>query len=218
VGAGANVSAALWNDGTALTRQRMSEPTIEQQDARDMQRLASGHDAALTDLMERYEERLFHYLIRQLRDESDAADIAQETFVRVYQNRAKFDARQKFSTWLYAIATNLARDRLKWRARHPQVSLNAEKENDTSLEQVLPDAALTPDETLVSSERAEAVRQAVAEIPEDLRTPLVLAEYEGLSHAEIGDILKCSVKAVESRIYRARQRLRTALLPTLEHT
>lgn len=196
----------------------MSEPTIEQQDARDMQRLASGHDAALTDLMERYEERLFHYLIRQLRDESDAADIAQETFVRVYQNRAKFDARQKFSTWLYAIATNLARDRLKWRARHPQVSLNAEKENDTSLEQVLPDAALTPDETLVSSERAEAVRQAVAEIPEDLRTPLVLAEYEGLSHAEIGDILKCSVKAVESRIYRARQRLRTALLPTLEHT
>jgi RNA polymerase sigma-70 factor, ECF subfamily len=196
----------------------MSEPTIQQQDTHDMQRLADGHDAALTDLMERYEERLFHYLIRQLQDESDAADIAQETFVRVYQNRAKFDARQKFSTWLYAIATNLARDRLKWRSRHPQVSLNAEKENDTALEHVLPDLALTPDETLVTSERAEAVRRAVAEIPEDLRTPLVLAEYEGLSHAEIGDILKCSVKAVESRIYRARQRLREALRPVLQET
>lgn len=194
----------------------MSAPTNEEQDAHDMQRLAAGHDAALNDLMERHEERLFHFLIRQLRDEEDAADLAQESFVRVYQNRTKFDARQKFSTWLYTIATNLARDRIKWRARHPQVSLHAEQEKNTALENFLPDPALTPDETLVTTERAEAVRRAVAEVPDDWRTPLLLAEYEGMSHAEIGGVLKCSVKAVESRIYRARQHLRATLQPLWE--
>jgi RNA polymerase sigma-70 factor, ECF subfamily len=196
----------------------MSEPGPEQIDASEMQQLINGHDDALNSLMARHGERLFHYLIRQLGNEEDAAEVAQESFVRVYQHRGKFDLHQKFSTWLYTIATNLARDRLRWRTRHPQVSLNAENENESSLEHMLPDAALAPDEILATSERAEAVRQAVAEIPEDLRTPLLLAEYEGLSHAEIGVILKCSVKAAESRIYRARQRLRALLLPALEHT
>lgn len=144
--------------------------------------------------------------------------MAQETFVRVYLHRAKFDPRQRFSTWLYTIATNLARDRLKWRSRHPQVSLHGGKDTDISLENVLPDTCAKPDEMLVSNERAETVRQAVAEIPEELRTPLILAEYEGLSHAEISDILKCSVKAVEARLYRARQELRAKLLPILEET
>ena len=196
----------------------MSEPITEEQDARDMARLARGHEAALNGLMERHEEKLFHYLIRLLQDESDAADTAQEAFVRVYEHRMKFDARHKFSTWLYAIATNLARNRLRWRARHPQVSLHAERDGETGWEHSLPDGALAPDETLAASERAETVRRAVAEIPEDLRTPLILAEYERLSHAEIGGILKCSVKAVESRIYRARQHLRAALLRVLEQT
>lgn len=93
-----------------------------------MSRLAAGHDRALNDLMERHAPKLFNYLIRCLRNEDDAADTAQETFVRVYQNRAKFDLRQKFSTWLYTIATNLVKDRYRWRSRHPQVSLDAENE------------------------------------------------------------------------------------------
>ena len=189
----------------------MNEPG-EQQDASDMQRLVDGHDAALNELMERHGQRLFHYLIRQLHDESDAADIAQETFVRVYQHRAKFNSRQKFSTWLYTIATNLARDQLKWRSRHPQVSLHARTETDSSLENVLPDTAAKPDETLETQERAEAVRRAISEMPEELRTPLILAEYHGRSYAEIGEILHCSVKAVESRLYRCRQQLRVKLL------
>src|SRR5260370_967835 len=71
--------------------------------------------------------KLFHYLIRCLQDEDDAADLAQETFVRVYRQRAKFDLGQKFSTWLYAIATNLVKDRYRYRTRHPQVPLDAEK-------------------------------------------------------------------------------------------
>ena len=90
-----------------------------------MARLVGGHAASLNELMDRHGERLFHYLVRCLQDDEDAGDLAQETFVRVYQNREKFDARQSFSTWLYAIASNLVRDRYRWRRRHPQVSLDA---------------------------------------------------------------------------------------------
>ena len=90
-----------------------------------MTRLAAGHDAALNDLMDRHAERLFQYLVRSLQNDDDAADLAQETFVRVYQNRTKFDPSKKFSTWLYTIASYLVRTRYRWRTRHPQVSLDA---------------------------------------------------------------------------------------------
>src|SRR5437667_228279 len=80
-----------------------------------------GGDSALSSLMERHAEKLFHYLVRQLGNEQDAEDLGQESFVRVFQHRARFDPAQKFTTWLYTIATNLSRDRLRYRARHPNV-------------------------------------------------------------------------------------------------
>jgi RNA polymerase sigma-70 factor (ECF subfamily) len=195
----------------------MNAPSPDELDAADMRRLASGHDAALNDIMERHGERLFHYLIRSLQNEEEAADVAQEAFVRVYQNRAKFDAQQKFSTWLYAIAANLVKDHYRWRSRHPQVSLDAEcEQTGHSLRDQLPAPDPTPSARLQSDERAEAVRRAVAALPEDLRTPLILAEYEERSQAEIGEILGCTAKAVETRIYRARQQLRASLGGLLE--
>src|SRR5436853_4317643 len=99
---------------------------INELDQADMERLASGRDSALNSLMERHAGKLVNYLVRCLQNEEDAADTAQETFVRVYQNRSRFDPRQKFSTWLYAIATNLVKDRYRYRERHPQASLDAE--------------------------------------------------------------------------------------------
>src|ERR1043166_1089914 len=195
----------------------MNEPGTEQQDGSDMQRLVNGNDAALNNLMERHGERLFHYLIRQLQNEEDAADIAQEAFVRVYQHRATFDPNRKFSAWLYTIATNLARDRLKWRSRHPQVSLHQPVgESDSTMADVLPDSKPLPDNVLASNERAQSVRNAIATLPEDLRPALVFSEYELLSNAEIANVLRCSVKAVESRIYRAKQRLRELLRDALQ--
>src|SRR5437867_1572303 len=100
----------------------MSENT-DAQDAASMAELSAGRERALDELMQRHSEKLFHYLVRIVQNEEDADDVAQEAFVRVYQHRDKFKTGQKFSTWLYAIATNLARDRLRWRARHPAVSL-----------------------------------------------------------------------------------------------
>jgi len=160
-------------------------------DRTDMERLIAGHDAALNELMERHAGKLFNYLIRCLQNEEDAADAAQEVFVRVYQNRAKFDTSQRFATCLYAIATNLVKDRYRYRTRHPRVSLDAENEaTGSDFRQSLPERGPTPSDTLATEERAEMVRRAVAVLPEELRVPLLLSEYEELSHAEIGAILK----------------------------
>ena len=197
----------------------MSDETaqLDERDRADMARLASGHGAALNELMERHAPKLFNYLVRCLQNEEDAADAAQETFVRVYQNCAKFDTRSKFSTWLYAIATNLVKDRYRHRSRHPQVSLDAENEaTGEDFRESVPEQDATPSESLQATERAEAIRKAVGQLPDELRTPLILCEYEELSHAEIGEILKCTAKAVETRIYRARQQLRTSLAKLLE--
>jgi len=181
-----------------------------------MVRLAAGHDSALNELMERHAEKLFHYLVRSLQNEEDAADLAQETFVKVYQNRARFDRTQKFSTWLYAIASNLVRDRYRWRLRHPELSLEAESEQTgVNLKENLPSLGITPDVRTELDEEAATVREAVAALPPELRQPLIMAVYQDMSQAEIAQVLKCSVKAVETRIYRARQQLRTKLAELL---
>ena len=190
----------------------MNGPDGDAQDAQDMSRLVNGHDAALNDLMQRHAQRLFHYLVRSLQNEDDAADLAQETFVRVYQNRAKFEPSQKFTVWLYAIASNLVKDRYRWRSRHAQASLDApNEETGANLQDNLRDSKLGPDETLQKGETAEAVRNAIATLPEELRQPLILSVYQELHQAEIAQILNCSVKAVETRMYRARQQLRSSL-------
>jgi RNA polymerase sigma-70 factor (ECF subfamily) len=194
----------------------MNTTTSDAQDQADMMRLASGNDAALSTLMTRHGERLFHYLIRLLQNETEAADLAQETFVRVYLNRFKFQTGKKFSTWLYTIATNLARDRIRWQSRHRQVSLDSSSTEESGLVHTLPSNELNPLDRLESEERVESVRLAIAGLSEDLRTPFILAEYEGQSHAEIAAVLDCSAKAVEMRIYRARQQLRTALNSLLQ--
>ena len=190
----------------------MTDATADDLDRSDMARLGAGQDAALNDLMGRHAERLYHYLLRLLQNETEAADLAEEAFVRVYQNRSKFKRTNKFSTWLYTIATNLARDLQRYRARHLHLSLEAERgEAENDLRAILPATDPNPRELVEAAEREAVVRQAVGALPEELRTPLVLAAYEEKSHQEIARILACSPKAVEMRLYRARQLLRSRL-------
>src|SRR5947207_13639728 len=160
----------------------MNDTTSEAQDQSDMARLVEGHDDALDALMDRHRDRLFLYLLRVLQNETDAADLAQETFTRVFLNRAKFNPAHKFSTWLYTIATNLARDRIRWLGRHQHVSLESDDGDEAGLKNVLTASGPIPTEKLESEERAAAVRRAVAGLPEELRVPLVLSEYEKKSH------------------------------------
>jgi len=188
---------------------------ITDEDARDradMEQLQAGHDAALNDLMERHATPVFHFLCRMVGNEEDANDLAQETFVCVFKSSASFRAEQRFSTWLFTIAANLARNHFRWRSRHPNVSLDAENsETEQTLGSTLPANTPTPKEAALTSERAAAVRAAVKNLPEDLREAIVLCEWEERSIAEAATILESTPKAVESRLYRARGLLRERL-------
>ena len=182
-------------------------------DAAAMTRLRDGDDLALNELMTRWQQPLVNYLTRFCGNEATALDLAQDTFVRVYEARSRYDTRGKFATWLYTIAGNLARNSHRWQQRHPTVSLDAPTdENGGTLSTHLPDAASAPDASAEQSERAAAVRSAISELPEDQRTIVLLSEYENLSHADIATVLGCTAKAVETRLYRVRQTLREKLL------
>lgn len=177
-----------------------------------MESLAAGNEEALNRLMGRHGKPIFHYLIRLFQNTADAEETAQETFVRVYQNRTKFNSTKKFIPWLYAIATNLARDRMRWQKRHPEVSLETPINSaGQTLSQTLIEERIVPGQALLAEEEAQAVRNAVGKLPEELRVPLILSEYEDLPYAEIAETLGCSAKAVETRIYRARNQLRKTL-------
>jgi RNA polymerase sigma factor (sigma-70 family) len=178
-------------------------------DRADMERLMAGHDAALNDLMERHAEPVFHFLCRMVGNEDDANDLAQETFARVFRARASFRLNEKFSTWLYTIAANLARNHFRWRERHPNVSLeSAADEPEQSLGNILPAHDLSPVEQAVVTERATMVRAEIARLPDELREAIVLCEWEERSVAEAAVILGATPKAIESRLYRARKTLR----------
>jgi RNA polymerase sigma-70 factor (ECF subfamily) len=190
----------------------MSITTTDARDGADMERLAAGQDAALNDLMERHATPVFQFLCRMVGNEDDANDLAQETFVRVFLARTSFRGGEKFSTWLYTIAANLARNHLRWRSRHPNVSLETETgESGQTLGSTLPANAPAPNEQALAGERAVAVRAAVGKLPEDLREAIVLCEWEDFSVAEAAAVLETTPKAVESRLYRARQILRERL-------
>jgi RNA polymerase sigma-70 factor (ECF subfamily) len=162
--------------------------------------------------MERHATPVFHFLCRMTGNEDDANDLAQETFVRVFKSCKTFRANHRFSTWLFTIAANLARNQYRWRLRHPNVSLDAENpESDQTLGGTLPANSPTPNEAAMAGERAAAVRLAVHNLPEDLREAIVLCEWEERSVAEAAAILEATPKAVESRLYRGRQILRERL-------
>jgi RNA polymerase sigma-70 factor (ECF subfamily) len=175
-----------------------------------MTRLRGGDDNALAPLMARWEVPMKRYLARVVQNAHEAGELAQETFVRLYQHRARFREGARFSPWLYAIAANLARNRLRWWRRRPAVSLEAWTEfgGEAADESSAGHAASG---ALEQRECAEAVRAAVAALPVELREALILCEYEGLAQAEAAEALGVTPKAVEMRLYRARAALRNRL-------
>ena len=190
----------------------MGTTDSDARDRADMERQIAGQDTALNDLMERHATPVFHFLCRMIGNEDDANDLAQEAFVRVFKARDSFQTKEKFSTWLFTIAANLARNHFRWRSRHPNVSLESENpETEQTLGSTLPSDGPAPDEQALAGERAAAVRAAVGKLPEDLREAIVLCEWEERTVVEAAAILETTPKAVESRLYRARQHLRERL-------
>ena len=168
-----------------------------------LEQLRAGDEAALAELMQRFRRPIVSFCYRLLGQAAEADDVAQETFVRAYQARQRLRSGANLATWLFTIARNLCLDRLRYRKRHPTEPLENAPEPATSTNEV------------GNREISTAIAAAIAQLPEDQRTAVVLAEYHGLSYAEIAEIMKCSGKSVEARLYRARLALRQRLAALL---
>ena len=167
-----------------------------------MARVQTGDESAFGALMARWERPVKTVIGRLVLNATEAEELAQETFVRVWQQRARYRPEAEFRPWIFAIAVNLARNRLRWWRRRPLVALDAWTEGI---------AAPHTRDSRSEAERAEmvaAVQAAVAALPLELRVALVLSVYEHCSHAEIALAVGATPKAVETRIYRAKEKLR----------
>ncbi len=173
-------------------------------------RVKAGDDAAFDGLMERYKRPVLSFVYRMIGDADEAQDVAQDVFVRVYQALHKPRFRQRdarFSSWLFQVARHAAIDVLRKRRRRPLEWLSPRHEQGATLSDPEPDAA----GRLAATELGRQIAAAAAELPEKQRAIFILADYEGLSYAEIAAVMRCSVKSVETRLYRARQSLRLRL-------
>lgn len=180
-------------------------------DSELMLRLAAGDDLALNALMTRWSGRVAAFLFRMTGQREVAVDLAQETFVKLYQARARYKPRGNFSTYLFAIAANLARNHARWKTRHPTVSLDANATDGAEYVCEPVDPGQTPGEAALARERSATVNRAIISLPLDLREAITLFICEGLGYAEIAELTRCSPKAVETRIYRARLILKERL-------
>ena len=172
-----------------------------------MQRLVSGDDLALNSLMDRWKDKVAAFLLRMTGNGATATDLTQETFVKLYQSRARYRPTAPFPTYLFRIAANLARNHARWRQRHPTVSIDNEDDHVPESVETQP----SPAEQMEQSEQLQRIEAALAILPADLREAMLLFTYQDMSYAEIATAVGCTSKAVETRIYRARQILRTAL-------
>jgi RNA polymerase sigma-70 factor (ECF subfamily) len=176
-----------------------------------MARLAAGDDLALNTLMDCWSERVAAFLHRMTGNRDAAVDLAQETFVKLYQARSRYRPDGNFSTYLFAIASNLARNHARWKGRHPMLSLDAKPEDGGAMAPEAVDPNQTPEEAAQAAEKVRAVHEAFLRLPPDLREAMTLFVYEGMGYAEIAKVSQCSPKAAETRIYRARQILKEHL-------
>jgi RNA polymerase sigma-70 factor (ECF subfamily) len=187
-------------------------PGRSPEDAEDIRLMAlvgAGEEGAFEQLVERHQRLVIGTVGRMLGSGSDAEDIAQQVFVRVWKNAKRYEPRAKFTTWLLKITRNLVFNELRRRSRHPQVPLQSESDEE---ERPLKDEqAVAPDASLLEHELQQAVDAAISNLPETQRMAVVLRRYEELSYEEIAEAMDQSVSAVKSLLFRARTELRENL-------
>ena len=184
----------------------MAAPTDEEL----MLRVRQGDRAAFNCLMDRYERPVLNIVYRYLQDYNAAQDLMQETFLRVYKARERYEVKAKFSTWLFQIAVNLCLNERRSRSYRSHESIEAMAEQTVPRE--LKDTrTLNPGELSRKAEMAAMVRAAVASLAEEERAMVILAKWEEKSYEEIAEIMGCSIDAVKSRLYRAKKMLREKL-------
>ena len=187
----------------------MADATMALSDEQLVALTVKGDVSAFNEIVARWESRLYSFVYRYLGDPEDAKDITQESFVRAYSHLDGFRGQSKFSSWLYQIALNLCRSKLRRQKARPTVSID-DREDENPLWAVA-DERPTPADTTLEQERAVAVREALARLPEAQRTVIILKEYNGLKFREIAEILDTPESTVKSRLYHGLEALAKAL-------
>ena len=180
--------------------------SAEESDLSLVQRAQRGEAGAFDALVRRYQHKVVKLVMRYVRNPTEAEDIAQDAFIKAYRALPRFRGDSAFYTWLYRIAINTAKNSLAARSRNP-VHLDADGGDDDDrpgLEERMIDAA-TPEALALTEEIRATVTAAIDQLPDDLRTAIMLRELEGLSYEEIAKTMDCPVGTVRSRIFRARE-------------
>jgi len=182
-------------------------------DRNDLHALQAGDDRGLDRLISRWEQPLFAFAWRYVRNSADAHDLTVEIFVRLHQQRAHLRPDSNLAAWLFSSLANLCRNHHRWRQRHPGLSLDASApgEEGASIAQGLPETGPTPAETLEQQEAIDQLGAAIDRLPHELKTTLLLHHFEQHSYREIADITGCSERGVETRLYRARRALESEM-------
>jgi len=186
-------------------------------DAALMLRVKQGDNEAFALLVDKYKQPVMNLAYRTLRDATEAEDLAQNVFVQVYKSAGRYQPAAKFSTWLFTIARNLCLNEIRRRSRHPAESLDQTRAetDDHPFYQVEDRSVAAPPEQLLHGELEQKITDALAELPENQRTALLLCRQEELSYEEIAEVLGCSLSATKSLIHRGRETLKTKLKPYL---
>lgn len=179
-----------------------------------MGRVGAGDMHAFEELVERHQRAVIGTVAKMLGNASEAEDIAQQVFVRVWKSAGRYEAQAKFTTWLFTITRNLVFNEVRRRQRKPTVPAD-EREETTHRE--LEDArTVAPDDDLLQAELEEAIDRAIQSLPEKQRMAVILRRYEELPYEEIARVLSMSLPAVKSLLFRARTQLKESLQKYLD--
>jgi RNA polymerase sigma-70 factor (ECF subfamily) len=180
-------------------------------------RVKNGEKAAYDLLVLKYQQRIVNLVSRFVRNQSDALDVTQEAFIKAYRALPNFRGESAFYTWLYRIAVNTAKNHLAVQSRRP----SGNNYDISEIEQIEGADALkeqaTPESLLLKDELQATVLKAIEDLPEDLKTAIMLREIEGLSYEEIAAVMECPIGTVRSRIFRAREAIENEMKPLLEN-
>ena len=188
-------------------------------DAELVARVQAGDKQAFDLLVLKYQRKIMRLLSRMIRDQAEVEDVAQEAFIKAYRALPQFRGDSAFYTWLYRIAINTARNWLSSNSRRPSTPSSYENEDGETFNEMdnLTDNT-TPESELASRQIAQTVNKAIEDLPEDLRTAIVLREIEGMSYEDIAQSMNCPIGTVRSRIFRAREAIATKLRPMMANS
>ena len=194
------------------------EALHELEDGQVVLRHLAGDPQAFGTLVDRYQTRLLNFVNRTIGDRERAEDLVQEVFIRVFRHLHRFDQTKKFSTWIYTIASNLAKNELRNRSRNPLVLFQAMKRTWEADHRPLQfeDPHHRPDDLYRNRYLRELVEWAITQLPQHHREVFVLRELEGKSYEDIAQITDCNLGTVKSRLNRARNRFAQVIAPHLD--